>query len=136
MANLNKEIIMKIAATGRPCWVYDYNNDVIDHGKRSRALLHTVGMKSAVIDPSPLKGGHPGGQISRPVAIVEYENGNLGMVDIHQVQLLDTNEQLEENAAAWAKGGLNCTTCRHTSKSYREKPCEDCNACDKWEPKA
>lgn len=99
MATLPHEIKMTVKPEGRPCWLYGITRDELDTQKRTKAFLHLITTRSLVIDASPLKGGHPGGQISRPVAIVEDENGRLREVELRQVQLLDTAEQLEESAA-------------------------------------
>lgn len=105
MATAPHEIKMTVKPEGRPCWLYKEEGGVTDAEKRQRAFLHLISTRSLVIDASPLKGGHPGGQISRPVAIVEDENGRLREVELWQVQLLDTAEQIEENGAAWMPKG-------------------------------
>lgn len=164
MAELNKELIIKIRATGRPCWVYGYRGEIIDHGLKEKALVHNIGDSAAV---------------------VEYENGTLCKVGIYQVQLLDTKEVMEEQAEAWEpknphlplkrrKGetgeafvervqqklkegkltpnaarqslglkpikrdgdGLNCATCKHIARKGRGGPCQDCQNFDEWEAKA
>lgn len=101
MATAPHEIKMTVKPEGRPCWLYGITRDELDTQKRTKAFLHLITTRAAVIDASPLKGGHPGGQISRPVAIIEDEHGRLREVELWQVQLLDTAEPLEENAAAW-----------------------------------
>lgn len=98
MANLEKVISIKVTATGRPCWV---THSSAEGPVKTKAFLHSIATRSYVVEPSPLKGGHPGGQVSRTFAIVENEHGYLVEVELEQVQLLDTAEQLEENAAAW-----------------------------------
>ena len=100
MATLPHEIKMTVQPTGRPCWAICYSAGRVT---KVKAFLHLITTKYIVIGASPLKGGHPGGQISKPVAIVETEDGNLCEVEIESVQLLDTAEQLEENAPAWAQ---------------------------------
>lgn len=107
MAELTKERMTStifIKTQGRPCWLYEVYRGaegVRDVEKRQRAFLHVITTRAVVIDASPLKGGHPGGQVSRPVAVVETENGSLREVELWQVQLLDTTEQLKENEAVW-----------------------------------
>lgn len=98
MANLNNEINIKVQATGRPCWV---SHNSAEGLKKAKAFLHSIATRSYVVEPSPLKGGHPGGQVSRTFAIVENEHGYLVEVELERVQLLDTAEQLKENAEAW-----------------------------------
>lgn len=38
-----------------------------------------------VVDASPLVGGHPGGQIKRTFALVEYEDGTVEEVVPHKI---------------------------------------------------
>lgn len=55
----------------RPCLV----------GKEQRkARFHCWSHQSWVVEPSPMMGGHPGGQIATTRAIVEYEDGRVDEV--------------------------------------------------------
>lgn len=138
MATLpNNDVTVCVKPQGRPCWVYEITagGARIPGRPKKKALLHVITTRAYVVDASPLRGGHPGGQISIPVAVVEYEDGQLAKVELEAVQLLDTKAEMHEQAAAWVPGGLNCTTCRHTSQSYEERPCKDCDAFSNWEPK-
>lgn len=53
----------------RPCYV---------DGKK--ALFHRWENRVEVVEPSIMVGGHPGGQIKRTCAIVEYEDGRIESV--------------------------------------------------------
>ena len=61
----------------RPCVV---------NGKK--ALFHCWGHKAYVVDASPMRGGHPGGQIAATVAIVEYEDGTVHEAYPHEVRFV------------------------------------------------
>ena len=63
-----------------------------------RAFFHLFTARAMPIEPSLLRGGHPGGQYSRPVAIVEYEDGTVATVDAESVRFLDTKELMEQYA--------------------------------------
>ena len=50
------------------------------------AYFHGIFQYATVSEPSPMVGGHPGGQIAYPVAVVEMQDGTLttvGVRDIH-----------------------------------------------------
>ena len=50
------------------------------------AYFHGIFQYATVIESSPMVGGHPGGQIAYPVAVVEMQDGTLttvGVRDIH-----------------------------------------------------
>ena len=53
------------------------------------AFFHTFSTIAYVVSPSPLVGGHPGGQISQPCAIVEYPDGSVEEVDPVLVKFVD-----------------------------------------------
>ena len=61
-----------------------------------RAFFHLFTTRALPIEPSPLRGGHPGGQYSRPIAIVEYEDGTVDTVDAESVRFLDTYELMSQ----------------------------------------
>lgn len=65
---------------------------------KCRALFHRFATIERPIEASPLKGGPPAGQCSKPVAIVEYEDGTVHMVDPESVRFLDTKELMEQYA--------------------------------------
>ena len=80
---------------GRPCWVARPRRNAPGGLEKKKALLHLITTKAFVIEPSILKGGHPGGQVSKPVAVVEFEDGQIKDVDIEYVQMLDSAEQFD-----------------------------------------
>lgn len=53
-----------------------------------KALFHNWAEISYVIEASPLRGGHPGGQVSYVVALVEYEDGTIEKVDLNNQKLV------------------------------------------------
>ena len=68
----------------RPCIVR------VDKNKSIQATFHSFCEHAYVIEPSPLVGGAPGGQISVPLAIVEYEDGTVHYADPTQVTFTDS----------------------------------------------
>lgn len=64
--------------------------------KERRAFFHLFTTSARPIEPSPLRGGHPGGQVSKPVAIVEYEDGTVDTVEPERVRFLDTEGLMEQ----------------------------------------
>ena len=54
--------------------------------------FHTWEQWSNVVDASPLRGGHPGGQVSQVYGIVEFKNG-VRRVDPYRIKFCD-----EQNA--------------------------------------
>lgn len=64
----------------RPCIIVSSNQ---------KALFHGVFQQSYVRPPSYLKGGHPGGTVSTPVAVVELEDGRIIYVEAHDIRFLD-----------------------------------------------
>ena len=53
------------------------------------AWFHRWTEISQVAAPSPMVGGHPGGQLSEPFAIVEYGYGKIDMVSPCKIEFLD-----------------------------------------------
>lgn len=70
---------IKIVSPYRPCLA-----------KGKKALFHCWEHRSEVVPPSPLRGGHSGGQISGTLAIVEFEDGSVDTVYPQNVTFLDT----------------------------------------------
>lgn len=58
--------------------------------KWQTVTFHGVFQYSDVIAPSPMVGGHPGGIIAYPIAVVEYESGKLIM------RYLDSIKEIRE----------------------------------------
>lgn len=65
----------------RPCTV-DGNN----------ALFHRWEEYAVVIEPSPMVGGHRGGQLCQTYAIVEMEDGQVKEVKPSKIRFRDTKE--------------------------------------------
>lgn len=76
----------------RICMVETYKSEV----KEKRAFFHLFTTSAYPIEPSILKGGHPGGQVSKPVAIVEYEDGTVDTVEPERVRFLDTEGLMKQ----------------------------------------
>ena len=75
MANMG-EITVRTSEY-RPCFV---------DGKK--ALFHRWLEYAMVIEPSPMVGGHRGGEIKYTLAIVEYEDGTLDQVNPSRVRFV------------------------------------------------
>lgn len=78
----------------RPCYVAKYTmgndrNHAIEKSFEVKGLCHGIFAIADVIAPSPLKGGHPGGQISSLMALVEFEDGTLQRVNVEDIQFCD-----------------------------------------------
>lgn len=59
-----------------------------------KALFHRWEDYAAVLEPSPMVGGHPGGQMRETFAIVEMEDGQIKEVKPSKVKFSDTKEYL------------------------------------------
>lgn len=99
MAEISKEIQIKITAPGRPCWVFTKDPE----RPFREAVLHLFTTKSYPVEP--FRGEH-GAMVSFPIAVVEYEDGYVDYVDVSAVKLLDSFETMEEHRAAWSKESL------------------------------
>ena len=103
----------------RPCMV---------KGER-KALFHMWSNFSNVIEPSPLKGGHPGGTIAGTLGIVEYEDGTVDKVEPYDICFVDgsfdeyaspekkepdvTAKWIIEYDAMFGSTRLTCSNCGH-----------------------
>lgn len=56
------------------------------------AVFHCFGQFSEVVAPSPLEGGHGGGQIANIMAVVEYPDGQVDEVPAYCVRFTDRAE--------------------------------------------
>lgn len=75
MANFgNIEIVVNL----RPCLV-----------SGEKALFHRWVDQAYIVHPSPLKGGHPGGQVWNVYGLVELENGQVMEVPACNIQFVD-----------------------------------------------
>lgn len=70
-------------------------------------LFHCFEQQSYVISPSPMIGGHPGGQVSMVFALIEDEKGNIFRVD--PTAIVFTDNEFEEIFK-------NCEAAEHESK--------------------
>ena len=99
--------------------------------KERRAFFHQFTTRAYPIEPSPLKGGHLGGQYIEPVAIVEYEDGMVDCVTPTCIRFLDTEKLMEQYV--WEKEQeKDCLTCKY-NEDGRNRPCRKCETYDKWE---
>lgn len=57
-----------------------------------KAIFHRWTELATVVEPSPLVGGHPGGQTNITLAIVEYKNGKVEQVYPGEIKFMDTQE--------------------------------------------
>lgn len=61
--------------------------------KGQKVKLQGIFQHSYVIRPSISMGGHNGGQMACPVAVIEYENGDIKQIqDIHELKGLSDKE--------------------------------------------
>lgn len=82
----------------RPCLVrllvpntkYPY---LLKESDPQNALFHGWSHISDVVEPSPLKGGHPGGVVSQTVGIVELSDGKVAEVAPKYIQFIDNKHQ-------------------------------------------
>lgn len=68
----------------RPCMVAKNKGRV-----ERRGLFHGWNQYSTVVDASPLRGGHPGGQVSETYGIVEFPDGTVENVYPQSIRFLD-----------------------------------------------
>lgn len=54
--------------------------------KGKKVKLHGIFQYYGVIQPSNLVGGHIGGQIAYPVAVIEHENGDIEQVFPYEIK--------------------------------------------------
>lgn len=60
--------------------------------KKEVYTFHGFYQESNVIPPSPLVGGHSGGVIAYPVAIIEDEKGNVMEVEATSIQFVSDKD--------------------------------------------
>lgn len=77
MAALGSTVTIKNSQY-RPCFVND-----------KKALFHKWEIVMEIVPPSPMMGGHAGGQISSDFAIVEYEDGTVAQVNPNRIKFVD-----------------------------------------------
>ena len=72
----------------RPCFV---------NGKKKRkGLFHRWYEYNQVLEPSLLVGGTPGGQISVLYAVVEFEDGHIGLVNPTSIIFVGTENKMKD----------------------------------------
>lgn len=54
--------------------------------KGKKIKLHGIFQKAEVLPPSMLVGGHGGGQLALPIAVIEFENGDFAQVFPHEIK--------------------------------------------------
>ncbi len=58
----------------------------MDYKYRDKQVkLHGIFQMSTVVPPSNMIGGHTGGVVAYPVAVIEYENGDLEQVSPNEI---------------------------------------------------
>lgn len=62
-----------------------------------KALFHTWEQHAEVIPPSPMIGGHSGGQMSQTLGIVEREDGTIHKCYADEIRFLDSGNAFHEN---------------------------------------
>lgn len=67
-----------------------------------KATFHCWEQYSTIVEPSLLKGGHPGGQISQVFGIVEFKDGSIERVPPYKIKFI-----LDEDLMKKEKVGLN-----------------------------
>lgn len=80
----------------RPCYIVKYSR----HGGQSKrkALFHKWTLEQEPIGPGIALGSHPGGQVSKTFALVEFEDGAVRLVSPEAVQFIDTQATMEQLA--------------------------------------
>lgn len=71
---------------GTACDTYQ---EVIEPEKDIKALFHCWSYRSELVGESPLRGGHPGGQISATFGLVEYEDGTMHEIEPQNIRFVD-----------------------------------------------
>lgn len=78
----------------RPCYIVNTTRSGCT--QRTKGLFHCWEHIAQVIEPSPLKGGHPGGQIAYTRALVETIDGCMRSVAPSSIEFRDTEIVLHE----------------------------------------
>lgn len=58
-------------------------------------LFYGIFQQSYIVPPSPLVGGHSGGVVSNPIALVENEYGELLVIDPTAMQIVFVDREIE-----------------------------------------
>lgn len=94
--------------------------------KKRRAFFHLFTTSARPIEPSTLRGGHPGGQVSNPIAIVEYEDGTVDTVEPSRVRFLDTEGLMKQYSWDEVDENDNLTEWELTKDPYLPYRCKKC----------
>lgn len=62
----------------------------------SEAICHGIFIRSRVVEPSPMIGGHQGGTVAYPVAVIEYVNGKTVICDVGEVVFLNGEDRFNQ----------------------------------------
>ncbi|MEG0327761.1 MAG: hypothetical protein RR565_04805 [Erysipelothrix sp.] len=54
--------------------------------KGKKVKLHGIFQQAEILPPSMLVGGHNGGQLASPIAVIEYENGDFAHVYPYEIK--------------------------------------------------
>ena len=54
--------------------------------KGEKIKLHGIFQFATVLEPSTMIGGHNGGQVSYPIAVIEHDNGDFEHVHPYQIK--------------------------------------------------
>ncbi|MBR5865701.1 MAG: hypothetical protein IKY89_05460 [Alistipes sp.] len=78
----------------RPCYIVKTTRS--GRIQREKGIFHCWEHIGQVIEPSPLKGGHPGGQIAFTRALVETIDGCMRSVAPSSIEFRDTGNVLHQ----------------------------------------
>lgn len=82
-------VVMKEKETRTSGGALNVYNLIEEPEKDVKALFHCWSYRSEVVGESPLRGGHPGGQISDTFGLVEYEDGTMHEVKPQNIRFVD-----------------------------------------------
>lgn len=60
------------------------------------AIFHGFFSRATVIESSPMVGGHPGGTIAYPVAVVEFKDGKVKTSEVGSIVFLDSGKRFSQ----------------------------------------
>ncbi len=93
---------MNIGIDYRPCIVHipavtqnlknmngKVTTKIIKEKQEFKGLFHCWSHRSELVGESPLRDGHPGGQISATFGLVEYEDGTMHEIEPQNIRFVD-----------------------------------------------
>lgn len=86
---------MTMCSELRPCMV-NTTGSRTGWGTETPALFHGFFQEAYVVPPSPMRGGHQGGQNAHIVAVVEYDTGEVEKVEAYRIRFLDSPGNFKE----------------------------------------